>query len=115
VRKSIKPLNILSKTRHMLSGKEKERGHKQQEERRRALSASAGDVTGGAERPDDALPAAASEPDLRDAQVIRGGKWDNHPGPRASSAFGLARVAEKASFFTNQILTKIFHPEPRIG
>ncbi|XP_047034543.1 regulator of G-protein signaling loco [Helicoverpa zea] len=63
VRKSMKPLNLLSKTKHILSGKERER---QKEERRRALSASAGDVCGA--RVADVLPAAASEPDLRDTQ-----------------------------------------------
>ncbi|KAJ8711955.1 hypothetical protein PYW08_008909 [Mythimna loreyi] len=67
VRKSMKPLNLLSKTRHMLSGKERDR---QKEQRRRAISASAGDVTGGAaELPADLLPATTSEPDLRDTQV----------------------------------------------
>ncbi|XP_068619909.1 regulator of G-protein signaling loco-like [Battus philenor] len=68
-RKTMKPLNILSKTKNMLTGKDV-KGDKDREQemegRRRALSASAGDVsadkTGGA----GALPAAASEPDLRD-------------------------------------------------
>ena len=63
----MKPLNLLSKTKHMLTGKDRER---QKEERRRALSASAGDVTGaGADMQGEVLPAAASEPDLRDTQV----------------------------------------------
>ncbi|XP_013147333.1 PREDICTED: regulator of G-protein signaling loco [Papilio polytes] len=67
-----KPLNILSKTKNMLTGKESRNGGDKARERegeaegrRRALSASAGDVS--AEQPDAAgLPAAASEPDLRD-------------------------------------------------
>ncbi|KPJ01270.1 Regulator of G-protein signaling loco [Papilio xuthus] len=66
-----KPLNILSKTKNILTGKESRSGDKARERegeaegRRRALSASAGDVS--AEQPDAApLPAAASEPDLRD-------------------------------------------------
>ncbi|XP_050556347.1 regulator of G-protein signaling loco isoform X4 [Spodoptera frugiperda] len=61
VRKSMKPLNIISKTKNILSGKDKER---EKEERRRALSASAGDVCGASRQP-DILPAANSEPDLR--------------------------------------------------
>ncbi|KAJ2954915.1 hypothetical protein O0L34_g3242 [Tuta absoluta] len=67
VRKSSKPLNILARTKHMLTGRDKK------EERRRAMSASAGDVTGGAGGDeavaDTPLAAANSEPDLRDAQV----------------------------------------------
>lgn len=70
----MRPLNILTKTKHMLSGKDRNRDrHHDKEERRRALSASAGDVTGAAGgqggRGADPLPAAASEPDLRDTQV----------------------------------------------
>ncbi|CAF4880946.1 unnamed protein product [Pieris macdunnoughi] len=62
VRKSIKPFNLLSKTKNMLTGK----SDKQEEDgRRRSLSASAGDES----HVEDALPAAASEPDLRDTQV----------------------------------------------
>ncbi|XP_073959755.1 uncharacterized protein [Choristoneura fumiferana] len=56
--RKLKPLNLLSKTKHILTGRERE---KKLEARSRALSASA--VTspaGGAP-----LPAAASEPDLR--------------------------------------------------
>ncbi|CAG4985549.1 unnamed protein product [Colias eurytheme] len=60
VRKSLKPLNIISKTKHILTGK----SEKSKDGRRRSLSAGA-DVS----QPDDALPAAASEPDLRDTQV----------------------------------------------
>ncbi|XP_037868143.2 regulator of G-protein signaling loco isoform X2 [Bombyx mori] len=70
VRKSSK-LNMLLKTKNMLSGRNKEA-------RRRAVSASAGDVRGGrasgqggwGARQGDALclPAAASEPDLREGQ-----------------------------------------------
>ncbi|CAK1545409.1 unnamed protein product [Leptosia nina] len=63
VRKSIKPLNLLSKTKNMLTGKSDKRP--EDEGRRRSLSASAGDVS----HSDDALTATASEPDLRDAQV----------------------------------------------
>lgn len=62
----MKPLNLLSKTRHMLTGKDRDR---QKEERRRAISASAGDVTAGGDVQGELLPAAASEPDLRDTQV----------------------------------------------
>ncbi|XP_026500223.2 regulator of G-protein signaling loco isoform X1 [Vanessa tameamea] len=69
IRKS-KPLNILSKTRHILTGKADRQ--RQRERERKSLSASAGDVSGagGAGGAGDAgaLPAAASEPDLRDAQ-----------------------------------------------
>lgn len=69
----MKPLNILSKTKHILTGKERERARDRdkKEERRRALSASAGDVCGHAphSQPEDGMAAAASEPDLRDTQV----------------------------------------------
>ncbi|CAH0731329.1 unnamed protein product, partial [Brenthis ino] len=70
VRKS-KPLNIISKTKYILTGKsDKEKKEREDKiERRRALSASAGDVSGVGDREEDALPAAASEPDLRDSQV----------------------------------------------
>lgn len=72
VRKSIKPLNIIMKTRYMLTGKEKDK--EKLEARRRAFSASAGDVcnadTGSdGAGADESLSAAASEPDLRDSQV----------------------------------------------
>ncbi|KAI8437353.1 hypothetical protein MSG28_011694 [Choristoneura fumiferana] len=57
--RKLKPLNLLSKTKHILTGRERE---KKLEARSRALSASAGDVAGAGGAP---LPAAASEPDLR--------------------------------------------------
>ncbi|XP_034836136.1 regulator of G-protein signaling loco [Maniola hyperantus] len=70
VRKS-RPLNILSKTKYILTGKA-EREKKEREEnleRRRAISASAGDVSGtGDGLAAEGLPLAASEPDLRDSQ-----------------------------------------------
>ncbi|XP_023953964.2 regulator of G-protein signaling loco [Bicyclus anynana] len=73
VRKS-RPLNILSKTKYILTGKaerEKKASEEKAEraekaERRRAISASAGDVTRAGEA--EGLPLAASEPDLRDSQ-----------------------------------------------
>lgn len=67
VRKSMKPLNLLSKTKNILSGKDKEK----KEARRRAISASAGDVCAAGEGCGEGrdLSAAASEPDLRDTQV----------------------------------------------
>lgn len=60
------------KTRHILTGKEKNK--EKLEARRRAFSASAGDVCNGEAGGDGAgaeesLSAAASEPDLRDSQV----------------------------------------------
>ena len=57
----------------MLSGKADKKKKERQDkmDRRRALSASAGDVSGAADRPGDGdgMMAAASEPDLRDSQV----------------------------------------------
>ncbi|CAG5056838.1 unnamed protein product [Parnassius apollo] len=72
LRKSMKPLNILSKTRSMLSGRERTRADGGDADVRRSLSASAGDVSCDKSRATsrdlshDPLPAAASEPDLRD-------------------------------------------------
>ncbi|XP_073959756.1 regulator of G-protein signaling loco-like [Choristoneura fumiferana] len=60
--RKLKPLNLLSKTKHILTGRERE---KKLEARSRALSASAGDVAGAGGAP---LPAAASEPDLRQSE-----------------------------------------------
>ncbi|KAL4719562.1 hypothetical protein ACJJTC_013497 [Scirpophaga incertulas] len=82
IRKS-KPLNILSKTRHILSGRDRSRESRETRHRRevrepcetpesrsmgrRSLSASAGAACAGAAP--GGLPATASEPDLRDTQV----------------------------------------------
>ncbi|CAG9793218.1 unnamed protein product [Diatraea saccharalis] len=79
VRKSIKPLNILSKTKNILSGRDRSResrdgdaqeerhGGESRDARRRALSASCGEVCSVTAN-EDGIAGAASEPDLRDTQ-----------------------------------------------
>ncbi|OWR47274.1 hypothetical protein KGM_215200 [Danaus plexippus plexippus] len=67
IRKS-KPLNLISKTKNMLSGrsdKDKREKDASEGERRRAISASEGDVSGAGGAGVDGLAGATSEPDLR--------------------------------------------------
>ncbi|XP_049885546.1 uncharacterized protein LOC126380288 isoform X2 [Pectinophora gossypiella] len=95
VRKSIKPLNILSRTRNMLS-KDREK-----KDRRRAISASAGDVTAGGGGEQDPLPAAASEPDLRDTQSEQSSpfrRWTTGSG--AGSSY---RHTDHRNLYTKQM------------
>ncbi|KAM3958910.1 regulator of G protein signaling family member locomotion defects [Aphomia sociella] len=117
VRKSMKPMNFLSKTKHMLSGKERE---KEKEARRRALSASAGDVCGErrerterSERADDALQAAASEPDLRDTQSEQSSpfrRWTTGSG--AGSSY---RHHDHRNMYNKQQMSEGSAPVPTTG
>ncbi|XP_047985746.1 LOW QUALITY PROTEIN: regulator of G-protein signaling loco [Leguminivora glycinivorella] len=88
--RKLKPLNLLSKTKHILIGRERDK--KLDRARARALSASAGDVAapGGEQE----LPAAASEPDLRQSEQTSpfrrwttgsgaGSSYRHHHDPRA--------------------------------
>ncbi|XP_063366381.1 regulator of G-protein signaling loco [Cydia amplana] len=89
--RKIKPLNLLSKTKHILTGRERDK--KLDRERARALSASAGDVAAPGAAPRE-LPAAASEPDLRQSEQTSpfrrwttgsgaGSSYRHHHDPRA--------------------------------
>ncbi|XP_063382805.1 regulator of G-protein signaling loco [Cydia fagiglandana] len=88
--RKIKPLNLLSKTKHILTGRERDK--KLDRERARALSASAGDVAAPGAAPE--LPGAASEPDLRQSEQTSpfrrwttgsgaGSSYRHHHDPRA--------------------------------
>ncbi|XP_049885547.1 regulator of G-protein signaling loco isoform X3 [Pectinophora gossypiella] len=104
VRKSIKPLNILSRTRNMLS-KDREK-----KDRRRAISASAGDVTAGGGGEQDPLPAAASEPDLRDTQSEQSSpfrRWTTGSG--AGSSY---RHTDHRNLYTKQQMSEGSPVEP---
>lgn len=69
IRKSKKPMNLLSKTRTIFYGKDGKKVVKSTEKRTRALSASVDDICGTQTNVNNngAFPTACSEPDLRDS------------------------------------------------